>query len=81
MEEENQGSRIILPKEGIWTVQDLSEYLNMDPSQLQQKLTDYGIKTMILSNRFKHRLVKLEDIAAKIGTSTHEVPHPRGDEP
>jgi len=72
-EEENQGSRIILPISGIWTVQDLAEYLDIDPSALQQKLSDHGVRVMAFSNRYKHKLLRLEDVAAKIGTSKHNV--------
>lgn len=77
MEEENQGSRIILPTSGIWTVQDLAEYLDMDASTLQQKLSDYGVRVMAFSNRYKHKLIKLEDITAKIGTGKHDVVAPQ----
>lgn len=63
--------REILPKEGLWTVQDLADYLEMQPSILQQQLMDYGIKTLAFSSRFKHKLIKLEDVASKIGTIKH----------
>jgi len=63
----------ILPISGIWTVEGLAEYLEMDANQLQDRLSEYGIKTMVLSNRHKHKLIKLEDVAAKIGTGKHEV--------
>jgi hypothetical protein len=70
---EDKNTRIILPTSGIWTVQDLAEYLDIDPSALQQKLSDFGVRVMAFSNRYKHKLLKLEDITAKIGTSKYDV--------
>jgi len=57
----------ILPKEGMWTVEDLAGYLGMQPSILMQKLTDKGIKTLSFSSRYRHKLIRLEDIASKVG--------------
>lgn len=58
--------REILPSEGIWTVEDLGAYLEMVPSILQDRLDKAGIKTLALSARYKHKLVRMEDISAKI---------------
>jgi len=54
--------RSTLPSSGIWTVADLAEYLGMDTSKVQQALTNNGIKTLAFSNRYKHKLFRLEDL-------------------
>lgn len=54
----------ILPAEGIWTLQDLATYIGMKPDDLQQKLTDAGIKVLRLGIRYKSRLIRLEDLKA-----------------
>jgi hypothetical protein len=63
---EGKPKRVILPAHGIWTVEDLALYLAMQPHVLIQKLTDNGIKMLTLSNRSKHKLVRLEDLKAKM---------------
>ncbi len=52
----------ILPSSGIWSIEDMAKYLGMQPDDLQQKLTDYGVKVIHLGIRYKARLVRLEDI-------------------
>jgi predicted HTH domain antitoxin len=54
----------ILPAEGIWSLEDMSKYLGMRPDDLQQKLTDNGIKVLHLGTRYKARLIRLEDLKA-----------------
>jgi predicted HTH domain antitoxin len=56
------GIRNILPDKGLWTLEDMAEYLKIDTSELQQRLTDKGIKVLALSNRYKHKLISLESI-------------------
>lgn len=58
--------RNILPDKGIWTLEDMASYLNIDGAELQQRLTDKGIKVLAISNRYKHKLVSLEMIIQKI---------------
>jgi hypothetical protein len=55
----------ILPSEGVWSVEDLAKYLKMRPDDVQQKLTDCGIKVLHLGTRYKARLVRLEDLRPK----------------
>ena len=56
------GIRNILPDKGIWTLEDMAAYLKMDAAELQQRLTDKGIRALALSNRYKHKLISLESI-------------------
>jgi hypothetical protein len=54
--------REILPAQGVWTVEDLADYLGLPPGIVQQRLSDLGIGVLAFSSRFKHRLVRLEDL-------------------
>jgi hypothetical protein len=65
-EKEQKQMKEILPAQGIWTVESLANYLELPPKTVQQKLSDFGIKVLIFSTRFKHKLVRLEDLY-KIG--------------
>ncbi len=58
--------REILPMQGVWTIEDLAGYLEIDPATLQQALTDKGIKVLSFSSRYKHKLIRLEDLKAKV---------------
>ena len=55
----------ILPGQGIWTVESLANYLELPPQAVQQKLSDNGIKVLSFSSRYKHKLVRLEDLLKK----------------
>jgi hypothetical protein len=55
----------ILPTQGIWTVESLANYLELAPGVVQQKLSDYGIKVLSFSARYKHKLFRLEDLREK----------------
>lgn len=69
MEDQNQKEKIIrsvLPDTGIWTIEDFAEYLDIEPSVLQQQLSEFGVKVMSITNRYKHKLINLEVIANKI---------------
>jgi len=65
---EENGMRNILPDKGIWTLEDMATYLGYDAAELQQKLTDNGIKVLAISNRYKHKLISLESIINKINS-------------
>jgi len=54
--------REILPAEGVWTVEDLADYLGLPPGIVQQRLSDFGVGVLAFSSRFKHRLIRLEDL-------------------
>ncbi len=54
----------IVPATGIWTVAGLADYLGMQPSILQDKLTDKGVKVLTFSNRYHQKLIRLEDLKA-----------------
>ena len=58
--------RNILPAQGIWTVEDLANYLGLRAADVQQKLTDLGINVISLSSRYKHKLIRLEDLRKKL---------------
>ena len=62
MGEEREQLKEILPAQGIWTVEGLANYLDLSPQIVQQKLSDYGIKILSFSSRYKHKLVHLEDL-------------------
>jgi len=59
---EQRQLREILPAHGIWTVEGLANYLELSPQIVQQKLSDHGIKVLSFSSRYKHKLVRLEDL-------------------
>jgi len=64
MEKEKEQKLIkeILPTQGMWTIESLANYLELPPKTVQQKLSDFGIKVLSFSTRFKHKLVRLEDL-------------------
>ena len=69
MSEQNQNqissskkSRAILPANGIWTVEDLANWLGIDGNHCQQALSNRGIKVITFSSRYKHKLFRLEDL-------------------
>jgi hypothetical protein len=53
----------ILPAQGIWTLESLANYLELPPQVIQQRLSDFGIKVLSFSSRYKHKLVRLEDLS------------------
>jgi len=57
--------RSTLPGTGIWTIEDLAKYLVMDKQQLLQKLSNNNIPVLHLSNRAKHKLIRMEDLKPK----------------
>ena len=62
MEKQEKQMREILPDRGIWTIADLAIYLGMAPSQVQEKLSEIGVKTYHFGREYKRRLFKLEDL-------------------
>ncbi len=52
----------ILPAKGIWSIEDFANYLGLPPAAVQQKLSDLGIKIITFSSRYKHKLVRMEDL-------------------
>lgn len=59
---EKEQTKEILPTQGMWTVESLANYLELPPQTVQQKLSDFGIKVLTFSTRYKHKLVRLEDL-------------------
>jgi hypothetical protein len=59
---EKEQTKEILPTKGMWTVESLAKYLELPPTIVQQKLSDFGIKVLSFSTRYKHKLVRLEDL-------------------
>ena len=59
---EKEQMKEILPAQGIWTVEGLANYLELPPQVVQQKLSDNGIKVLSFSSRYKHKLIRLEDL-------------------
>lgn len=54
--------REILPDKGIWTIADLSTYLDLDQATVQEKLAEIGVRTFHFGRKYKHRIFKLEDL-------------------
>ena len=54
--------REILPAKGIWSVEDLANYLGLPPATVQQKLSDLGIGVLAFSSRYRHKLFRIEDL-------------------
>lgn len=52
----------ILPDSGIWTVEDLANYLGLPSGLVQQKLSNLGIKVLSFSRLYRHKLIRLEDL-------------------
>jgi len=57
--------REFLPSSGVWSVEDLAEWLGMKPADLQQKLSDIGVPIISLSSKYRHKLFRLEDLRKK----------------
>ncbi len=62
MENQKKEPRGILPASGIWTVEDMARYMGISSSDVQEKLTEMGVKTLRFSIKYKHRLFRLEDL-------------------
>ncbi len=52
----------VLPATGIWSVQDLANYLGMAPTQVEKKLENLGIPILKFSSRYIHKLFRLEEL-------------------
>ncbi len=52
----------ILPAKGLWSIEDLANYLGLPPAIVQQKLSDLGIEVIPFSSRYRHKLIRLEDL-------------------
>ena len=62
-EKEQKQIKEILPNQGLWTIESLANYLELPPKVVEEKLSDFGIKVLSFSTRFKHKLVRLEDLS------------------
>jgi len=58
----------ILPESGFWTMENLAAYLEVRPDELQDKFSEFGIKTMRFGIKYKHRLICLSELRAKFST-------------
>lgn len=54
--------QIVTSNSTIWTLEDLADWLGMDAGILQEKLSQREIKTLHFGKRYKHRLIRLEDL-------------------
>ena len=60
----------ILPESGIWTIEGLAGYLGLRPGDVYEKLIKLRINVISFSNRYKHKLFRLEDLSeSKAATS------------
>ena len=62
MEKPTRQMREILPDKGIWTIEDFATYLGMKPSDVQDTLSEIGVKTYRFGREYKRRVFKLEDL-------------------
>lgn len=62
MEKTPKQMREILPDKGIWTIEDFAIYLGMKPADIQDKLSEIGVKTYHFGREYKRRVFKLEDL-------------------
>jgi hypothetical protein len=62
MEETKKVMRDVLPYEGVWTVQDLANYLGMPAKKVMQSLSDMGVPIVSFSRMYRNKLFRLEDL-------------------
>jgi len=70
MEETKRVMRDVLPYEGVWTVQDLANYLGMPARKVMQSLSDMKVPIVSFSRMYRNKLFRLEDLKK---VSTKEV--------
>jgi len=70
MEETKKVMRDVLPYEGVWTVQDLANYLGMPARKVMQSLSDMKVPIVSFSRMYRNKLFRLEDLKK---VSTKEV--------
>lgn len=56
----------VLPYEGIWTVQDLADYLGLPANSVMEKLSNLEIPILSFSRMYRHKLFRLEDLRKKV---------------
>lgn len=54
--------RDILPDRGVWTISDFAIYLGMKASDVQEHLSEIGVKTIHFGREYKRRIFRLEDL-------------------
>lgn len=64
MEETKKVMRDVLPYEGVWTVQDLANYLGMPARKVMQSLSDMKVPIVSFSRMYRNKLFRLEDLKA-----------------
>ena len=57
--------RPTIPEDAIWTLDDLAIYMGMSPAELQQRLTDKGVKVFSAGKNYRRKLIRLRDIFEK----------------
>ncbi len=62
MEKIAKQMREILPDKGIWTIEDFALYLGMKAADVQDHLTEIGVKTYHFGREYKRRVFRLEDL-------------------
>lgn len=62
-----------LPCEGIWTIEDLANYIDITPAVLEEELTARGVFVMRVGKFHRHRLISLADLCSKMGNKKHAV--------
>ncbi len=55
----------VLPYEGVWTVQDLADYLGLPANTVIEKLSNLGVPIFSFSRMYRHKLFRLEDLKAR----------------
>jgi len=54
--------QIVTLNSTIWTLEALANWLAIRPGALQEKLAQGGIQTLHFGSRYRHRLIRLEDL-------------------
>ena len=62
MDKPKKELRDILPCEGIWTVEDLANYMGTGPHAVQQQLSDWEVPILGFSRLYRHKLFRLQDL-------------------
>ena len=57
--------KLILPTQGLWTIEALAKYLELPAPVVQEKLSEFGVTVMSFSSRYKHKMFRLENLEIK----------------
>lgn len=55
----------ILPSSGIWTVEDMANYLGVRSAVVMEELAKQGILVIHFGRLYRHKIFRLEDLKKK----------------